>query len=178
MEIRERERTDEVDIGGAVAHPTFCKICEALCGVIAYERDGQVYFRGFPAIPGGTPALDEEHGELTEGPHRAEPFDVAVWRVSGPGDPSWPSPWGPGRPGWHAECTAMALSTYGSSLDLHAGGADLRFPHHAFEAAQAEAASGVTPFARSWMHVGTVRIARTSVSEEISPSEMRCGRSS
>ena len=81
-----------------------------------------------------------------------------MWQTSGPDEPAWPSPWGPGRPGWHAECTAMALSTYGSSLDLHAGGADLRFPHHAYESAQAEAATGVTPFARSWLHVGTVRL--------------------
>ena len=71
-------------------------------------------------------------------------------------EPAWPCPWGPGRPGWHAECTAMALTTFGATVDLHAGGADLAFPHHAYEAAQAEAFTGVRPYARSWMHVGTV----------------------
>ena len=123
-----------------------------------YERDGQVYFRGYPAIPGGTPAVNEEHGELTAGPDRAEPYDVAVWRTSGPGDPSWPSPWGPGRPGWHAECAAIAMSVLGSTVDLVAGGADLAFPHHAYQAALVEAASGARPFARSRLSIGTVRI--------------------
>jgi cysteinyl-tRNA synthetase len=123
-----------------------------------YVRDGQVFFRGFPAIPGGVPALDEEHGELTVGPDRAEPFDVAVWRVSGVGDPSWPSPWGLGRPGWHAECAAIAMSVLGSTVDLVAGGADLAFPHHAYQAALVEAASGARPFARARLSVGTVGV--------------------
>ena len=98
------------------------------------------------------------NGGRNDDPAKQDVLDQAVWQRSGPDEPAWPSPWGPGRPGWHAECTAMALSTYGSSLDLHAGGADLRFPHHAYEAAQAESATGVTPFARSWLHVGTVRL--------------------
>jgi cysteinyl-tRNA synthetase len=131
----------------------------------AYQSGGSVFFRG-GAVADSTGmfrddavALLEHNGGRTDDPAKADPLDQAVWQASGPGEPAWPSPWGPGRPGWHAECTAMALSTFGPSLDLHAGGADLRFPHHAFEAAQAEAATGVTPFARSWMHVGTVRIA-------------------
>ena len=130
----------------------------------AYEAGGSVYFIG-EHVPGSCGLLRDEAEQLlatngghNDDPHKRDVLDQAVWQVSGPGEPSWPSPWGPGRPGWHAECTAMALSTYGSSLDLHAGGADLRFPHHAYESAQAEAATGVTPFARSWLHVGTVRI--------------------
>ena len=99
-----------------------------------------------------------EFGEDVDDRAKESPVDVPVWRASHGNDPAWPSPWGPGRPGWHAECTAMVLDTYGSSLDIHAGGADLAFPHHAYEAAQAEAATGVAPFARSWMRVGTVRI--------------------
>ncbi len=79
-----------------------------------------------------------------------------MWRAAGRGEAAWPSPWGDGRPGWHAECAAMALTTFGPALDLHAGGADLRFPHHAYEAAMAEAVTGVRPFARAWLHVGTV----------------------
>jgi cysteinyl-tRNA synthetase len=130
----------------------------------AYLSGGSVFFRGAPVADrtglfrDDAIALLGQNGGRTDDPAKADPLDQAVWQSSGPGEPAWPSPWGPGRPGWHAECTAMALSTYGPSLDLHAGGADLRFPHHAFEAAQAEAATGVTPFARSWMHVGTVRI--------------------
>jgi L-cysteine:1D-myo-inositol 2-amino-2-deoxy-alpha-D-glucopyranoside ligase len=123
-----------------------------------YHRDGQVYFRGYPSIPGGAPARGDEHGELSPGPERAEPYDVAVWRTSGPDDPAWPSPWGPGRPGWHAECAAIAVSVLGASVDLVAGGADLAFPHHAYQAAIVEAATGVRPFARARLAVGTVRI--------------------
>ena len=130
----------------------------------AYASGGSVFFSG--AAVAAAHGLDRdtalsllaENGGRVDDPAKRDPLDQAVWQASGPGEPSWPSPWGPGRPGWHAECTAMALSTYGSSLDLHAGGADLRFPHHAFEGAQAEAATGVTPFARSWLHVGTVRL--------------------
>jgi L-cysteine:1D-myo-inositol 2-amino-2-deoxy-alpha-D-glucopyranoside ligase len=123
-----------------------------------YHRDGQVYFRGYPAIPGGAPALADEHGELTGAPSAGEPYDVAVWRSSGLGDPAWPSPWGPGRPGWHAECAAIAVSVLGASVDLVAGGADLAFPHHAYQAALVEAATGVRPFARARLSVGTVGI--------------------
>jgi cysteinyl-tRNA synthetase len=131
----------------------------------AYAAGGSVYFRGAD-VPGACGLLRDDalalladNGGRTDDPAKQDPLDQAIWQASGPGEPAWPSPWGPGRPGWHAECTAMALSTYGSSIDLHAGGADLRFPHHAYESAQAEAATGVTPFARSWLHVGTVRLA-------------------
>jgi cysteinyl-tRNA synthetase len=130
----------------------------------AYARNGSVYFRGaaVPASVGLTVeqarALSSEFHDELDDPSKDDPFDVAVWRATTDDAPAWPSPWGPGRPGWHAECTAMALSTYGSSLDLHAGGADLAFPHHAYENAQAEALTGVTPFARAWMRVGIVSI--------------------
>lgn len=130
----------------------------------AYVRDGSVYFRGgsVPARAGLSDddalALSREFHDNPDDPAKENPFDVAVWRATEEGAPAWPSPWGQGRPGWHAECTAMALSTYGPSLDLHAGGADLRFPHHAYESAQAEAFTGVAPFSRAWMHVGVVRV--------------------
>ncbi len=130
----------------------------------AYESGGSVYFRGadVPARAGldraQAEALLAEHGEKLDDPHRADPLDAVLWQRAAPGEPAWPSPWGPGRPGWHAGCTAMALTVVGASLDLHAGGADLRFPHHTYEAAQAEAVCGVTPFARAWMHIGTVGV--------------------
>jgi cysteinyl-tRNA synthetase len=135
----------------------------------AYEVDGTVFFDGTTGIDGGDIAsahgLDQAAAlaaieEFGGGglPGQRHPLDLPVWRASGDGDPAWPSPWGAGRPGWHAECTAMVLDTYGASIDVHAGGRDLAFPHHAYEAAQAEAVTGVAPFARSWMHVGTVRI--------------------
>jgi len=128
----------------------------------AYAAAGSVYMVGAAVAEraGLTPeqaltALAAAGGRV-EDPDKRDPLDQAVWQRSGTGEPAWPSPWGEGRPGWHAECTAMALSTYGASVDLHAGGADLRFPHHAYESAQAEAATGVAPFARSWLHVGLV----------------------
>ena len=101
-------------------------------------------------------SLAAERGGHPDDPNKDDPLDAALWVRSIGDEPAWPSPWGPGRPGWHAECTAMALTTFGATVDLHAGGADLAFPHHAYEAAQAEAFTGVRPFARSWMHVGTV----------------------
>jgi len=131
----------------------------------AYEVDGTVFFDGRDVAAAHGLSEDEarsaieEFGGAAEAPGRRHEFDLALWRASSEGDPAWPSPWGAGRPGWHAECTAMVMQTYGSSIDVHAGGADLAFPHHAYEAAQAEAATGVSPFARSWMHVGTVRVA-------------------
>ena len=135
-----------------------------LYGGHAYEALGSVYLHGAPVVERAgldratAEQLLRENGGRVDDPAKRDPLDQAVWQVSAEGEPAWPSPWGQGRPGWHAECTAMALSTYGPSLDLHAGGADLRFPHHAFETAQAEAATGVAPFARAWMHVGTVRL--------------------
>jgi L-cysteine:1D-myo-inositol 2-amino-2-deoxy-alpha-D-glucopyranoside ligase len=128
----------------------------------AYERDRHVFFRGahLPEAAGLTAedawALSSEYGDRPDDPLRDDPFDVAVWQPSGPGDPAWPSPWGPGRPGWHAECAAMALATLGGAVDVLAGGADLAFPHHAYQVAMAQAAAGVTPFARRQVRVGTV----------------------
>jgi cysteinyl-tRNA synthetase len=130
----------------------------------AYERDGHVYFRG-SGVPGAAGltaedawALSAEYGDRPDDPLREDPFDVPVWQPSGPDDPAWPSPWGPGRPGWHAECAAMALATLGGVVDVLAGGADLAFPHHAYQVAMAEAATGVGRFARRQVHVGTVRL--------------------
>jgi len=131
----------------------------------AYQRDGQVYFRGADvarrAVPDQAEALRlaGEYGDQPGDPRKDDPFDVAVWQSSGDGEPSWASPWVPGRPGWHAECAAMALHALGPAVDVQAGGGDLRFPHHAFQAALAETFTGVTPFARARLNVGVVRVA-------------------
>ena len=130
----------------------------------AYERDGTVYFRG-----GGVPAraglerhqaltLSDRYGDRPDDPARDDAFDVPVWQPSGELDPAWPSPWGWGRPGWHAECTAMALASLGTGVDVLAGGTDLAFPHHGYQSTMAEAVTGVTPFARREMHVGAVSL--------------------
>jgi cysteinyl-tRNA synthetase len=129
----------------------------------AYETDGFVYFRG-AAVPeaagldeAAALAASEAYGDQRGVPGREHPFDVAVWRPSPPDHPAWPSPWGWGRPGWHAECAAMALCALGTSVDVLLGGVDLTFPHHAYQQAIVEAATGVRPFARSVVHVGEVR---------------------
>jgi cysteinyl-tRNA synthetase len=131
----------------------------------AYERDGTVRFAGAGVVAGSGLDRDsalrllEEYGDRPADPAKDDPADVALWVRSEPGEPAWESPWGPGRPGWHAECAAMALSVFGPALDVHAGGRDLHFPHHAYQAAIAEAVTGVTPFARAHLQVGTVHVA-------------------
>ena len=127
----------------------------------AYERDGYVFFRG-----AGLPAaqdlaaeealrLSAEFGDQADD-GRESPYDVPIWRPSPEDHPAWPSPWGWGRPGWHAECAAMAWATFGSSVDILVGGEDLTYPHHAYQGAMVEAATGVGPFARRQLHVGAV----------------------
>ena len=128
----------------------------------AYQHGDSVYFRGRAAADraglGQAEAvrLSAEYGGRPDDAAKEDPLDVAVWQAGEPGHPSWESPWGPGRPGWHAECAAMALSVFGVGVDVHAGGRDLRFPHHAYHAAMAESFTGVRPYARAWLHAGTV----------------------
>ena len=131
----------------------------------AYPREGSVYFRGGDVA--GRAGLERsdaiglsgEYAGRPDDPAKDDPLDMAIWQASEAGHPAWDSPWGPGRPGWHAECAAMAMSLFGPAVDVHAGGADLRFPHHAYHAAMAEAFTGVRPYARAWLHAGTVTIA-------------------
>lgn len=142
------------------------QLAAALLGAgAAYERDGTVWFRGAGAASGlgrdEALRLAEAFGDAPgDAAHdgRDDALDVAVWRPSAEGEPAWPSPWGWGRPGWHAECAAMALAVHGASVDVLVGGADLAFPHHAHQAAMVQAASGVVPFARAVAHVGTVSV--------------------
>ena len=130
----------------------------------AYQRAGGVYFRGGGVAEragldrAAARQLSGEFGGRPDDPAKDDPLDVAVWQAGEPGHPVWDSPWGPGRPGWHAECVAMALSVFGPAMDVHAGGAELRFPHHAYHAAMAEAFTGVRPYARAWFHTGVVTI--------------------
>ena len=165
---------DMADLG--VSRPTFeprshdyvgeviALTAELVSRDLAYVRNGSVYFRGSEVRVAAGLELEEattlarERGGHPDDLNKDDPLDAALWQRSIGDEPAWPSPWGRGRPGWHAECSAMALATLGPSIDLHVGGADLAFPHHAYETAQAEAYTGVRPFARAWMHVGTVMI--------------------
>lgn len=128
----------------------------------AYERRGTVFFRAPDDLDrGGLSEADalaafDEFGDRDDDGRDAV-WDVPLWKPSGEEQPAWPSPWGWGRPAWHVECAAMAMAIFGASIDVLVGGADLAFPHHAYQAAMVEAASGARPFARRMMHVGTVR---------------------
>ncbi|BAD42101.1 MAG: cysteine--tRNA ligase [Symbiobacterium thermophilum] len=97
---------------------------------------------------------------------KEHPFDFALWKGQKPGEPAWPAPWGPGRPGWHIECSAMARKYLGDTIDIHAGGEDLTFPHHENEIAQSEAVTG-KPFARYWMHNAHLMIDGAKMSKSV-----------
>jgi cysteinyl-tRNA synthetase len=138
---------------------------------LAYPVDGDVYFEvaRFPAygrLSGKN--LDEllagARVEIDE--RKRDPRDFALWKAAKPGEPSWPSPWGPGRPGWHIECSAMALEYLGETFDLHGGGEDLIFPHHECEIAQAEGVTG-KPFARYWLHNGLLKLGPEKMSKSL-----------
>ena len=110
--------------------------------------------------------LAAENGGNPDDPNKGNPLDFVLWQPSAPGEPAWESLWGRGRPGWHIECSALAMRELGATIDLHGGGTDLIFPHHECEAAQSEAATGET-FVRHWMHVGLVRLGGTKMSKSL-----------
>jgi cysteinyl-tRNA synthetase len=137
----------------------------------AYVVDGDVYFevRRFPAygrLSGKN--LDEllAGARVDVDERKRDPRDFALWKSAKPGEPSWASPWGPGRPGWHIECSAMSIAYLGESFDIHGGGEDLVFPHHECEIAQSEAGTG-RPFARYWMHNGFVNLGKEKMSKSL-----------
>jgi len=100
--------------------------------------------------------IANERGNFPDDKRKRDPLDFVLWQAQAPGEPAWDSPWGPGRPGWHIECSAMAMRYLGPQIDIHGGGGDLAFPHHTCEIAQSEHFSGQAPFARFWMHAGMV----------------------
>ena len=139
---------------------------------LAYAADdGDVNFavREFPAYGklSGKSLDDLRAGErVAVDQAKRDPLDFVLWKHAKPGEPQWPSPWGPGRPGWHIECSAMARATLGPTLDIHGGGPDLVFPHHENEIAQSEGAYGV-PFANIWMHSGALRVGEEKMSKSL-----------
>ncbi|MDJ0740201.1 MAG: cysteine--tRNA ligase [Gammaproteobacteria bacterium] len=138
----------------------------------AYVADnGDVYydvssFPGYGRLSGKS--IDDLQAGARVEPDEAkrDPLDFALWKAAKPGEPSWPSPWGAGRPGWHIECSAMSTRALGDTFDIHGGGADLTFPHHENEIAQSEGATG-HPFVRYWMHNGFVRINDEKMSKSL-----------
>jgi len=138
---------------------------------VAYPVDGDVYFEvaRFPAYGklSHRKLEDLEAGARVEvDPRKKSPHDFALWKASKPGEPAWDSPWGPGRPGWHIECSAMSMATLGETFDIHGGGKDLLFPHHENEVAQSEAATG-HPFVKLWIHNGFVNVNAEKMSKSL-----------
>jgi cysteinyl-tRNA synthetase len=128
----------------------------------AYAAAGDVYFDisrddDYGKLCRRDPEQMEAGARIEPSPHKRNPGDFALWKAAKPGEPAWESPWGPGRPGWHIECSAMSRQLLGETLDIHGGGLDLQFPHHENELAQSESFNG-KPFARYWMHNGLMRI--------------------
>jgi cysteinyl-tRNA synthetase len=146
-------------------------IQQLLTAGVAYVVDGDVYFE-VSRFPGYGKLSGKNLDELLAGARvevderKLDPRDFALWKSAKPGEPSWESPWGPGRPGWHIECSAMAMQYLGESFDIHGGGEDLIFPHHECEIAQSEACTG-KPFARYWLYNGFVNLASEKMSKSL-----------
>lgn len=152
------------------------KMLEIIQGLIdkgyAYPAQGSVYFR-VRNVP--------DYGKLSHrnldsmmpgtrfevGGEKEHPVDFVLWKASKPGEPTWDSPWGPGRPGWHIECSAMSLRYLGDTIDIHGGGQDLVFPHHENEIAQSESFTGLKPFVRYWLHNGMVQLGGEKMSKSV-----------
>jgi len=143
-----------------------------LANGVAYQgANGDVYY-DVSAFPGYGALSGKRMEDLRSGARveveeaKDDPLDFVLWKASKPGEPSWDSPWGPGRPGWHIECSAMSTSCLGDHFDIHGGGMDLQFPHHENEIAQSEAATGAR-FVNVWMHNGFVRIDDEKMSKSL-----------
>jgi L-cysteine:1D-myo-inositol 2-amino-2-deoxy-alpha-D-glucopyranoside ligase len=142
----------------------------------AYVADGHVYYDigSWPSYGSlsGLPRdamlpIANERGNVPDMPGKRDPLDFVLWQPSAPDEPSWPSPWGAGRPGWHIECSAMSSAYLGARFEIHGGGGDLVFPHHESEIAQSEGASGERPFVSWWMHAGMLRFEDEKMSKSL-----------
>lgn len=138
----------------------------------AYAAAGDVFFRvesspGYGKLSHRTLAGMQAGSRIEIDENKEHPMDFALWKGARDGEPAWASPWGPGRPGWHIECTSMSMSYLGETLDIHGGGQDLVFPHHENEIAQSEAYTGVIPFARYWVHNGLLRLGGDKMSKSL-----------
>ena len=142
----------------------------------AYLSQGNLYFRvgadeDYGALGKYTHdemvELSRERGADPDDPRKEGPLDFILWQGQQPGEPAWESPWGAGRPGWHIECSAMAMRYLGPQVDIHGGGSDLIYPHHECEIAQSQHATGVQPFVNFWMHIGMVRYQGEKMSKSL-----------
>ncbi len=174
------EQLKAMNVMEAHAYP---RVTETVPGIIrfitgliekghAYESGGDVYYRVRSKRDYGK-LSKRDVNDLLSGARidptelKDDPLDFALWKGAKPGEPSWESPWGPGRPGWHIECSAMALNELGEQIDIHGGGTDLVFPHHENEIAQSEAFTGKEPFAGIWMHNAMVQLGSEKMSKSL-----------
>ena len=174
------EEMDALNVQRATVYPKATDNIEEIINLvqalvdrgIAYAVDGDVYFevRKFDAYGqlSGRNIDEMESGARVEvNEIKRDPLDFALWKAAKPGEPSWESPWGPGRPGWHIECSAMSMKFLGQGFDIHGGGQDLIFPHHENEIAQSEGAMDHHPFVHYWLHNGFVTINREKMSKSL-----------
>jgi len=138
---------------------------------MAYQAGGDVYyavetFDGYLKLSGRTMEEMQAGARIAPGEQKRNPMDFALWKAAKPGEPAWNSPWGPGRPGWHIECSAMSMEYLGETFDIHGGGRDLIFPHHENEIAQSEGANG-KPFVKYWLHNGFVNVNQEKMSKSL-----------
>ena len=171
---------DGLNVQRATVHPRATEdmpeiielIGRLIDGGSAYASDGSVYYRvrnkpDYGKLSGQN--IDEmlESSRIETEDGKEDPADFALWKAVKPDEPQWDSPWGPGRPGWHIECSAMAFKHLGEQIDIHGGGLDLIFPHHENEIAQSESASGAVPFSKIWMHNGLLRTSGATMSKSL-----------
>ena len=171
---------DALNIGRADIYPRatdeIAKIIEVIQGLIdkgyAYESQGNVYFRVRNVADYGKLAHRSLESTMAGariemGEEKEHPMDFTLWKAAKPGEPSWESPWGNGRPGWHIECSAMPLNYLGEMIDIHGGGQDLIFPHHENEIAQSESFTGKKPFVKYWLHNGLLQFGEDKMSKSL-----------
>ncbi len=178
--IRYFEDMDALNVTRADVYPKATeeipKIIEVIQGLIdegyAYPAGGSVYFRVRNVPDYGKlshrslESMISAEGALGSD-DKESPMDFVLWKAAKPGEPSWESPWGAGRPGWHIECSAMSLKYLGNILDIHGGGQDLVFPHHENEIAQSESFTGIKPFVKYWLHNGLVQLGADKMSKSL-----------
>ena len=178
-----RQYLDEMDQLNALRAHVYPRATEEIPKIIemierlvatefAYPKDGDVYFRvradkNYGRLSHRTPGSMMAGARVEIDESKEYERDFALWKGQKPGEPSWDSPWGPGRPGWHIECSAMASAYLGETIDIHGGGQDLIFPHHENELAQSESYSNSKPFVRFWMHNGLLRFGEDKMSKSL-----------
>ena len=152
------------------------KILEVIRGLVdkgfAYAVGGSVYFRvrqvpDYGKLSRRTTDAISSGASVEPGEEKEDPMDFVLWKAAKPGEPSWDSPWGQGRPGWHIECSAMSLRYLGETIDIHGGGQDLVFPHHENEIAQSESFTGKKPFVKYWLHNGSLQFGAEKMSKSL-----------